>query len=225
MSNCINCLIKSTATKELSLEQLDKQEENCIEVSFKKKNNIIKQGALSSNIVYLKSGLVKIHIEGPHFEQIIRIVKAPSYLGIPISFSGNKVNEYSATAITDASVCFIDVDVFKKFIICNGDFATNIILELCRNEISSYTRCVNRTQKHLNGRVAEVLLFFRNSIYNSDEFEIPITRQELGNLMDSSREAVSRILSDFNKDGIIKQDKKKISILEIEKLQKISDIG
>jgi len=224
MSDCLNCLLKSSAAKELNDAQLNQQESNCVEVGFKKKNIIIKEGALSSNIIYLRSGLVKIHIKGPHYEQIIRIVKAPSYLGIPVSFR-DKVNEYSVTAITDVSVCFVDINVFKHFIFNNGDFATNIILELCRNEISSYVRCVNRTQKHLNGRVAEVLLFFRNSVYEKDEFEIPLSRQELGNLMDSSREAVSRTLSDFNKDKIIKQEKRKIRIIDIKKLQQISNIG
>ena len=221
---CKNCKIKSSATKELNTKELERLENNCVEVNFKKGDIIFKQGALSSNIIYLKHGLVKMHITGPYYEQIIRITKAPSYLGVPTTF-GNKINQYSVTAIEDTNVCFIDIKTFTYFISKNGKFASKIILELCRNEISSYNRCVNRIQKQINGRVAEALLFLYNNVYNSKDFILPITRSEFGNLIDTSRESVSRILSQFNNDNIIELNGKKIKILNKKFLEIISKNG
>jgi len=65
---------------------------------------LIKQGTFSTNVAYLRKGLAKVHIAGPYYEQIIRIVKAPCYLGLPVTF-GDKINQYSVTAIEDAEVC------------------------------------------------------------------------------------------------------------------------
>jgi CRP/FNR family transcriptional regulator len=54
---------------------------------------------------------------------------------------------------------------------------------------------------------------------------LPLNREEFGNLVDASRESVSRTLSDFQEDGIIKIDKKTIKILKKEKLEMISKNG
>ena len=221
---CENCDFKSSAAKSLDVDELEKLDNNCVQLDFNKGDIIFKQGALSSNIIYLKSGLVKIHIRGPRTEQIIKITKAPSYLGIPTTL-GNKINEYSATAIEKTKVCFIDIEVFKHFIYQEGEFAYEILVGLCRNKVNSYKKCVNRTQKQIHGRVAEALLFFYKDIYNKKNFTIPLSRNEFANLVDSSRESVCRILNQFHNDGIIELSGKEIKILNEELLEKISKSG
>jgi CRP-like cAMP-binding protein len=47
----------------------------------------------------------------------------------------------------------------------------------------------------------------------------------LGDLTGTSRESVCRILTEFSQDGIISQSGKEISIINAEKLEKISKNG
>ena len=47
------------------------------------------------------------------------------------------------------------------------------------------------------------ILFFADTIYESDTFTLPLSREELGNLVDASRESVSRILTEFHEEKII----------------------
>ena len=96
---------------------------------------------------------------------------------------------------------------------------------MCKNEIDSFFRCLNRTQKQITGRVADALLFLYNDIYEKKEFDIPLTREEFGNYIDTTRESVSRVLTEFQKDGLITINDKKFNILEEEKLKKISEKG
>ncbi|MBE9510897.1 MAG: Crp/Fnr family transcriptional regulator [Bacteroidetes bacterium] len=220
---CNNCQLKSSSVRTLNPAETERLEKNCTEVHFKKNDIIFKQNAFSSNIIYLNNGLVKIHIEGPQNEQIIKVVKAPSYLGIPTTFN-EKINHYSATALEQTSVCFIDIDVFKDFIYKNGQFAYELITELCKNELNSFHRCVNRTQKHIHGRIADALLFFKNT-FEHNEFILPFTRLEFGNFVDTSRESVSRILTEFKNDGIINLNGKKVEILNEKLLETISNKG
>lgn len=220
---CKRCGIKSMAARMLNDNELEQLSDSCAEVDFKKGDIIIKQGALSSNVIYVKTGLVKFHLNGPIKEQIIRIDRAPIFIGLPMTFN-DKINYYSATALEPTRVCFIDINIFKRFVLQNGDFAFQIIVDLCKNEYSSINKCVGRTQKNINGRIADALLHF-NNIYDKKEFVLPLSRQELGNYTDTSRENVSRILTELHHDKIIKVSNKRIKILNEEMLILIGKNG
>ncbi|MHB9056413.1 MAG: Crp/Fnr family transcriptional regulator [Paludibacteraceae bacterium] len=222
--NCINCPFNPSITSHLDERSLEELNANHISVSFKKGDSIIKQGTFSTNVAFLRTGLVKVHIAGPHHEQIVKIKKATTFLGLPTTF-GNKINQYSVTAISDIEVCFIDVDIFKRLLKNNDKFAYEIILELCQYELESFQKCANRTQKQSRGNIAGVLLDFSEHIFESETFACPISQAELGDLVDTSRESVSRILKEFDKDGIINLQGKKIQVLNKNLLEKISKKG
>lgn len=221
---CRLCSFKSPAAESLSELELEKLESNCAQITFKKGDVIFKEGALATNIAYLKSGLVKVHMKGPVSEKILRLTKAPAYLGLPTTF-GDKVNHYSATALTDVHICFISLDTFRDFIFKNGSFAYEIILDLCRNELSDYQRYANLSQKQLPGRLAEILLCMSNEVFKSSSYELPLTISELADFISTSRESVSRQLSEFSKEGIINLNKKDLVILNPELLSKICSKG
>lgn len=223
-NNCTLCDYKSAAAQKLSPEELKNLAPNCITVKFKKGDIIIRQGTYSTNVAFLKKGLVKIHIDGPYHVQVVRIVKPRNYLGLPTTF-GDKINQYSVTAIEESEVCFIDISTFRSMLQLNPNFTNQIMLELCKSELESYQKCVNRTQKQIRGKLADVLLDFADNIYHSDTFSINITQEDIGNLVDASRESVSRVMAEFAKDKIISMIGKKISILDRNMLSSISKNG
>lgn len=223
-NECLNCgcIMKSAGTfKSCQMEQL---ENNHAVINFNKGDSIIKQGMFSTNVVFLRKGLAKLHLTGPYHEQVVRLIKAPSYMGLPTTI-GNKINQYSVTAVLDSEVCFIDLGVFNRLLEENKEFSSYIILELCKSELETYRRCSNRTQKQTRGNVADVLLEFSDNIFNSDEFVIPISQSEIGNWVDSSRESINRILSEFVNDGLISLDGKKVNILNKRSLMMVSQNG
>ena len=223
-TNCKNCPFNSKAATTLSDCSFDQLSENHLVLKFKKGDSIIKQGMYSTNVVFLRTGLAKIHLNGPYNEQIVKLVKAPTYLGLPTTF-GDKVNQYSVTAVLDAEVCFIDVGTFQKILSENREFSHEIILDLCRNELESFRRCANRTQKLLRGNMADALLEFSEKLFMSDTFILPLSQVDLANLVDTSRESVSRILKEFDNDGIIKVTGKQIEIINKKSLLLISQNG
>ncbi len=223
-SNCKNCPFNSKAAATLCDSSFEQLSANHLVLKLKKGDTIIKQGMYSTNVVFLRTGLAKIHLAGPYHEQIVKLVKAPTYLGLPTTF-GDKINQYSVTAVTDVEVCFIDVEVFQTILNENREFSHEIILELCRNELESFRRCANRTQKLIRGNMADALLEFSEKIFISDTFTIPLSQAELANLVDTSRESVNRVLSEFDKDEIINLNGKQITILNKKSLQLISQNG
>lgn len=221
---CKFCSLKSTAGQMLNENEICVLQNNCARVNFIAGDNIIKQDALSTNVVYVKSGLVKIHIKGPIRERIMKIIKAPTYLCLPSTF-GDKRNHFSATALEETSVCFIDITIFKQFIYTNGDFAFQIILDMSKGELQNFHNCLNNAQKQNIGRIADTILFFAAEIYESNTFTLPISRQDLADLTGITRESVSRVLTNFHNDKILEIDSRKITIVNEPLLRQISEKG
>jgi CRP/FNR family transcriptional regulator len=84
---------------------------------------------------------------------------------------------------------------------------------------------VSLTQKKMQGRVAEVLLYFSDEIFRSDEFEMILSRQELGEMTNMVKESVVRILKELEVSGVISTSSSVIKILDKEKLKEISEKG
>ena len=223
-NECIDCACVMKSMGTLKNCQLENLEKNHAVVKFKKGNSIIKQGMFSTNVVFLRTGLAKIHITGPYNEQIVRLIKAPTYLGLPTTF-GNKINQYSVTAVLDSEACFIDISMFRFILKENSEFSAYIIQELSKSELESYRRCANRTQKQTRGNLADVLLDLSDNIFESDSFMLPISQSDIGNLVDASRESVNRLLSEFISDNIIEMKGREVSILNKKSLQIISSNG
>ena len=222
--NCAVCLLRSKAVDNLEEDELHLLGTSCVEAVFKKGETIFKQNALSSNIIYLQTGLVKLIIDGPERTQILRLKKAPCYLGLPTTM-GDKINHYSAVALETTTACFVDINTFKELLAINPEFSYEIILELCKNELEQFHRCVKLVQNQIFGRLATNLLIFSEEIYESDEFDLPLTRSELSDLVCTSRETISRLLTDLSHEKIIATTGKHIRILNKMRLRKISEKG
>ncbi len=222
--SCTDCRVKSPAARFLTDEQIKELGSNCVEVHFDPNEVIFKQDALSSNIIYLKEGLVKLIMKGPYRDQILKLVRAPVYLGIPTTV-GDKVNHYSAIAVTKVSACFIDLNTFRKMVFENGHFAWEIIMTLCKFELQQFHRCINLMQKQLNGKLAGILLDLSKNIYQSKTFRLDLSRSELAEMLGTSRESISRLLNEFAEEGLIRLRSKEITLLDEEKLQDINKKG
>jgi CRP/FNR family transcriptional regulator len=223
--DCGNCAIKSKAVATLNEEEIDFLNKNCAEVTLKKNENIIKEGSLSSHIAYIKSGLAKIHMTGPSGkDQILKIVAPGSYIGIQTILS-EKIHKYSASALGESKVCYIDNQSFKVLLSRNPEFAYEVIIYLCQDELSYYERFVNLSQKQVNGRLADALLYFSKEIYKSNDFDFILTRSDLAALIGVTRESATRSLKELSDIGVIKSDGKNIKIVDVKRLETISARG
>jgi CRP-like cAMP-binding protein len=224
--NCCICnYLSAVSVEKLTMEEKELLEKNSLRVNYKQGDIIIKQNAFVNSIYYLTNGLVKKHMTGLNGkQQIIDVIKAPGYIGIPTAL-GNSVNKYSVTALTNCKMCMIELSFFKQLCCKNAFFSFDIIQEMCQKELKQFCDCFNRTQKNAKGLVAEMLIYFAESVFNSNSFRIPLTRNEISDLINISREQTSRILSEFNDDNIIAVHSKDIIIKNFDLLGKISRNG
>jgi CRP-like cAMP-binding protein len=223
--SCEECKEKSCATAVLNRQELGDIEKNRYVSTIRRRTNILNEGSPTSHIIYLRSGLVKEYLLRPdNQEQILQIIQPQSYLGLTSIF-GDKVNHYSYTALTDLKVCYIDIDVFTNLLKNNGKFAYEILTSLGRDNLNNFHRFINQNHKKIYGRVAEILIYFSNVIFNSSSFQIPLTRREIADMVGTSRESTGRVLAKFSEENIIEITGKNITINDIGKLEKISRFG
>ncbi|MFO8235849.1 MAG: Crp/Fnr family transcriptional regulator [Bacteroidales bacterium] len=220
---CQGCNFKSIPASILNNEELKILCNNSVHIEFQPGEKIIKQGSFTTNIVYLTQGLAKLHMTGPlNKDEILKIAKSSVFIGVPSVFA-DRIFHYSVSALTKCEACFIDFNSFEQLVKDNGTFAHELIISLSEDVIGHFHRCVNKTQKNKTGYIAEILLDFADNYFESNDFTLPLSRAEFGELIGSSRETVIRILQEFINDGLIKDEGKKITIIEKEKLEKISE--
>lgn len=209
----------------LSSEEKVLLDSSSVVVNYKKGEMICKQGSFASHIMYLEKGLVKIYIEGNPKDLILTITPQENLMGLQAMFEGNNTFLYSISTYTDATVRLIDIQTFKQLLKQNPLFAYRIISIVNESTAQSYNRFFSLTQKQLHGRLADILLCLSRKIFNSESFDLPISRSDLSDLTSMSTESVIRIMKDFKDDGLIDINNKSITLLDIPRLDNISSKG
>ncbi|OYT17745.1 MAG: hypothetical protein B7C24_01075 [Bacteroidetes bacterium 4572_77] len=224
--DCKRCDKISCAASNLNPTELALQNSTCRIATINAGDIILPEGSLTSHIIYLRSGLVKEFQKTANHtgEYIINIIKEKTYLGLPSLF-GDRYNHYSYTALTEASICYIDHEIFKDLLISNGQFGYKILETVSRESLNTYHRFVSQHQKKIFGKVADMLLYFSKHIYNSNSFYLHLSRNELSYLIGTSRESVSKQLAQFNSEGIIAMKGRTITIIKALELERISKFG
>ncbi len=207
---------------EKSIEQLcDNKEEQ----AFRKGEIINLEGEKITNFKYLKSGLVKLYRRtSTGDEQVITITRPFEFVSNMSIFSEERY-QYSVSALEDSVVCTVDLGFIKNLFLSNGPFAMGLLTKISNINDKIIRQTLDIRQKNLIGRVAFVLLYFTNEIYNSRVFDLPVSRKEIADYIGMSTANVIRTLSDFKKEGIIRIFGKTIEIVDLARLEVISRRG
>ncbi len=158
-------------------------------------------------------------------DQILKIVRPGNYIGLQTVLF-EKINQFSVTALERCVVCFINNLSFKELISQNTKFANELLLFLCGEELTYFDRFVNVHQKQINGRMAEIILFFSEEINShAPSFNIPLSRSDMAALICTAHESVTRAIKDLSNIKTIRVSRKKFEILDLKLLKEISEKG
>lgn len=224
-TNCNKCNERISILATLRPEESIIINENRHEVRYKAGENIIKQGTASSNLGFLTSGLAKEYIEGyDNRDLILEILQPWSLFGGPGIYVDMRYH-YSVTALEDSTACFIDTANFKKVIRMNPDFAEEFLRYCNKCSTLTFERFLSITQKQMHGRIADVLIYLSENIYNNVSFGLSMSRQEIADFSGMSKDSAIRILKELENENIINANGKHISILKMDLLKEISEKG
>jgi CRP/FNR family transcriptional regulator, polysaccharide utilization system transcription regulator len=223
--NCESCPVRWNGFQHLSKSELKMIDDNRYEAVFKPGEIMIKQGSPASNALFLASGMAKTYIEGLKGRNFIMSIAQPGRLIMGPGAYVNLRYTYSVAAITFVQACFVHFDILRHLVKVNGDFAEGLLKDISTKSLRSHTRMVNLAQKKMPGRLAEVLLYFADEVFHADEYEMILSRKELGEMTNMAKESVVRILRDMEESGVIISSPSAIRIVDRNKLTMISEKG
>ena len=216
--DCKTCKYKSAPFQQLTDDQLYRVDEHRVELSFKKGELLFKQGVPMTHVIYIRKGFVKIFMENAGELVVIGIAQPGTFVGIQALY-GSPVFPFSVEAMTDTEVCMKDIVIFRELVLENSEFARGVIEVLNANLMQSYNRVFTLTTKQISARFSELLYYMRNVLYDSNPFELTVSRKELAELVSTTPESISRMLGEFKEQGILKVKGHKIEILDSDKLE------
>ena len=222
--DCLSCELKCDIHSTLVKDEKSSVEIKPLHAVFKKHEIICKQGAELTHALFLTKGSAKLYIEGLNNRNIILyLIRPPAYIGL-LSIFDDPIYSYSVAALEESEVCFIEVDLVKKMYLDNQD----LLLSLNRASGKSITnlqrKLISLNQKQIRGRIAENLIYL-SELNNSLNFNLGLSRKEIGEMVSISEENTVRLLSEFSKENIISLKGRDIEIRDLSLLKKICELG
>jgi CRP-like cAMP-binding protein len=225
MSKCEQCIVREfSSLKALNKDELVKLASCKTSRIIRKGEVIFEEGENVNGIYCIKDGVCKLTKLSPNGkDQIVKLVTKGELLGQRSMISEEPVN-LSAVALEDMEVCFIPKNQVMGFFDQNNQFSMNVMKTICGDLKEADGHMVNMAQKTVKERLAETLLYLHDSFgKNKDNsLKIQLSRDELASMIGTATESCIRLLSDFNKLGLIELVGKKITIKDFGTLKKIA---
>ena len=218
-SHQCECFDKLTADEKKLLEA------NSVNIKYKKKEIICKQGTFVSHVMYMEEGLAKVFLDDGANTLVLKIIPEGNLIGLASVSEESNTYHYSAMAYVDSVVKQVNMKTFRYLLHNNPHFAKDVIDILSSNSVQIYGRFFCLTHKQAYGRLADILICLSDRIFKTTEFELPLSRKDLAELSGMSAETVIRMLKKFHDDGLIFMEGKNFKMLDYERLKRISETG
>jgi CRP/FNR family transcriptional regulator, anaerobic regulatory protein len=190
----------------------------------KRGDALYRAGDAFQSIYTVRSGSLKtvvMHRDGR--EQVTGFHLAGEVLGL----DGVCTERHSsdAIAIEDSTVCIIPYEQLEA-LCCESKSLQQQVLKLMSGEIvrESALMMLLGTMT-AEQRVAAFLLNLSGRMktrgYSAAEFNLRMTREEMGNFLGMKLETVSRMFSKFQREGLVQTNGKQIRIVDIEALGRV----
>lgn len=194
---------------------------------YKSGQVVFHEGSQPTGLYCIYKGKVKVFKLGADGkEQIVRFSRKGEVIGYRALLSNTSYNA-TATAIEDCEICHISKSVFINKLQENSSLTHNVIQLLSENLKESEDKLLSVTQKSVKERVAQALLLLKNRLgLEEDEatLAVVLTRREIGEIACITTETTIRTMSDFKKEGILEFNKRKIKIIDMDRLISIAGI-
>lgn len=219
------CDIQSPCFQLLSPEEAEVVRSSKTQVLFRKGENLTKQGAFASYVLFVITGYAKQYVEGnSKYNQNLRIIKPGDFIGLSSVYGKNTFN-YSVVAVTETQVYLVEREAVANISMQNGRFSFNIIKRYCEQNAGLFDTIRGLTFKQMNGRMADTLLYLTSEEFTGVDITSLLTRKDIAEFSGLSTESTVKILKTFEKEGLIALSEKNIEVINRAKLEEFSRIG
>lgn len=185
---------------------------------FESGTTVFEEGAPADRFYMLLDGYIRVVRITPEGEQVIALhIPSGQLFGIAQALGRDT---YPATAITAAESIALSWPgrLWPEFVAKYDGFATETYKTVGTRIGEMNTRIVEMATQQVEQRIANALLRLINQtgrkVAKGIEIDFPITRQDLSEMTGTTLHTVSRMLSAWEKLGLVESGRKRITVLE-----------
>jgi CRP/FNR family transcriptional regulator, cyclic AMP receptor protein len=224
-NSCAGPLQECPLFRELSSDSLQALDNIIQPTSFEKDATLFAQGRLSYGVFILISGRIKLtSVTVGGSVDLLAIAKRGEAVGLSSAVSG-RPHVATATTTEMTQTVIIQRDSFLEFIRKHGDAAVRVaqvlaeLYDVAQEEKKGFLVRESAVQK-----LARLLLNLSTQLpENGNHLRIGLTHEEIGNMIGTSRETVSRTLGDLKNRNILVLRDSKLIIHDRSALRHIAD--
>jgi CRP/FNR family cyclic AMP-dependent transcriptional regulator len=183
-----------------------------------KKNAILRFPQILNKYVYLlKEGVIKIAMMNEDGKEFIKYLIKPGNLFGEIPLLGDVENsEEYGVALEDSTVCFMDTEKMKQWMLENADLRTEIFKQIGTRIKKVENRLLSMFFKDAPSRIREFIADFVKEFgkESPDGYEAKnfLTHEDIAKLTATSRQTVSTTMNELREQGLIEYNTKIIKI-------------
>lgn len=210
----------------LSLDSIKCLNQEKLTKEYKKGQTLFIEGHPHHGLFCINSGKVKLVKSTPDgHETILRVAKPGDIIG-GASLLRKSGYAMTATVIEDATICLISDELIQELLNRDRVLSINMIRRWDDEMQSAHDVAHALAYKSSKSRLAYMLLQLLNSFESSDErgryLDLQLTREEYAALIGVAVENVIRCFAELKKESIIMEDKKRIYIQDMSRLQQVA---
>lgn len=230
MKDCSQCVVRNRAIcAGLEPDELDALGQLGRKQRVAKGQTVLWEGDDSVVVANVIEGVLKVSMSiSDGREQIVGLVFASDFIGRPFG----QQSPYSVTALTDAELCIFPRSTFDSFARQHPELEHKLLRRTLTELDRAHEWMLLLGKKTATERIATLLLEMSArlgetgcSMDNSalDAFELPLDRQQMGDVLGLTIETVSRQLSLLKAGGVINlPDRRTVTIQDRSRLQDLS---
>ncbi|MDK9700356.1 MAG: Crp/Fnr family transcriptional regulator [bacterium] len=193
----------------LTMQDLERIAELMVPKKFKRNNLIIFEDDLGQNLFIIDKGRVKVSgISNEGGEAIFAILGEGDFFG-ELSIIDGLARSATVTSIEDVELWVLNRNTFLDLIDKYPSMAIELLKELAARIRKSDAQIKSLTLKDARGRVANTLIRMAEDIGSIRDGRVVIQnlplQRDVANLAGTSRETISRLLSKFEEEGLIRR--------------------
>lgn len=201
------------------LDVLPELKESAEQKHFRPKDTVFAEGSFPAYLYFVKRGKIKtFRTNDDAKEYITGIYKDGDFFGYT-DLLRNEPYEESATVLEESDVLLIAKDTFLALIYDNRDVSYAFMRMLADNVAEKHDRLMHLAYDTIRKRVADALLHLHERY--SHDTSMTISRENLANLVGTSKECVIRVLSEFKDDHILETQQSTIILKDPKRLERV----
>ncbi|MFC1603183.1 Crp/Fnr family transcriptional regulator [Pseudomonadota bacterium] len=200
-------------------------EENKETTTYSKGRYIFREGQEAKRIKIIIKGKAKVFLTyKTGREQIVRLAANGQIVGHR-GFGGDHYYSVSCKTLEDTTVAHIPLELFQEALMENNQFCYQFMMFFAEELRASEYQLKSFTNLDVRQRMAEALIYNLKTFgYDRKRKKIlshTLSRKNFSCLIGATYESVVRVLSDFDKSGVIQILNKDIKILKSRELDRI----